>query len=248
MTLSIQTHTASRVAQIRAAHPQDMLSENYGRISSGLRINTAADDPAGLGISKSIEAQTRSFAVAERNAVDGISVVQTADGAAAQVHDILIRLRELGVQGSNGTLSAPDSANLDTEFQAHLQEIDSIASGTTLNGVKLLGGADVAGLNLSDAQVSNAELAQSSVSAIDAATESLRSLREGFASSIDSFSAAFLNPPSPETSTASLDRIRDVDVAAETASSVSDRLLAQAGTAVMSQAGIDSQQVLHLLG
>ncbi|MBI5512159.1 MAG: flagellin FliC, partial [Deltaproteobacteria bacterium] len=127
MSLFIQTNVGSMIAQNHLSKTQNALSMNFAKLSSGYRINGAADDAAGLGISKSINAQVRSYVVAERNASDGISMAQTADGAAEQVHQILTRMRELAVQGANGTLSASDSTNLNTEYQANLQEIDRIA-------------------------------------------------------------------------------------------------------------------------
>jgi flagellin len=136
MPLYIQTNVASSVAQNSLARTQSMLAQNFTKLSSGFRINSAADDAAGLGIAKSFESQVRSYAVAERNANDGISMAQTADGAAEQVHDILTRMRELAVQGSNGTLSTNDSQNLNTEFQALTGEIDRIANVTTFNGTE----------------------------------------------------------------------------------------------------------------
>lgn len=123
--LVINTNTAALNAMNRLQTTQTMLSTNFARLSSGMRINTAADDAAGLGISKSIEAQTRSFAVAEREAKDGISMLQTADTTAQQISKLLIRMRELAVQGSNGTLAPSNGPPVQTEFD---QLKDSIAT------------------------------------------------------------------------------------------------------------------------
>src|SRR6266545_383389 len=138
MAMYIQTNVAAMVAQNHLSATQGGLQKTFQSLSSGYRINDASDDAAGLGISKGIEAQVRSYAVAERNANDAISMSQTADGAAEQIHGILTRLRELAVQGSNGTLSSNDSANLDTEFQSMRSEIDRIANVSKFNGTSLL--------------------------------------------------------------------------------------------------------------
>src|SRR5688572_33201220 len=106
MALSVNTNVTSMNAYNQLSKTQDSLSTSFARLSSGLRINSAADDAAGLGISKSMNAQVRSFAVAERNTNDAISMVQTADGGAEEIHGLLTRMRELAVQASNGSLSA----------------------------------------------------------------------------------------------------------------------------------------------
>jgi flagellin len=138
MPMYIQTNVASSVAQNSLARTQSALAQNFTKLSSGFRINSASDDAAGLGIAKSFESQVRSYAVAERNANDGISMAQTADGVSEQVHDILVRMRELAVQGSNGTLNSNDSQNLNTEFTALRSEIDRIANVTTFNGTAVV--------------------------------------------------------------------------------------------------------------
>ena len=141
MSLVVQTNTASSFAQSQLGKTSSALAKNFARLSSGFRINDASDDAAGLGIVKSMNAQVRSMAVAERNTNDGISMVQTADGGAEQIHEIMTRMRELAVQASNGNLSANDYTNLDTEYQANLGEIDRISSSTQFNGISLLSGA-----------------------------------------------------------------------------------------------------------
>src|SRR5262249_32954068 len=141
MALYIQTNVASMVAQNSLAKTQQSLGASFARLSSGFRINSAADDAAGLGISKSLDAQAKSYAVAERNANNGISMAQTADGAADQISNMLSRMRELAVQGSDGSLSASDRTNLQTEFTALQSSIDRVANVTKFNGQALLAGA-----------------------------------------------------------------------------------------------------------
>ena len=274
MSLFVQTNVASMVAQSHLNQTQQALSMNFAKLSSGYRINSAADDAAGLGISKSMNAQVRSLAVAERNASDGISMAQTADGAAEQIHGILTRMRELAVQGTNGTLSTGDSTNLNTEFQANLAEIDRIAQVTTFNGRNLLagtaasvtfqvginnvaaadrmninfGGADVTGLSMTGAAVDSVANARTAIGTLDTAISTLSTLREGWGSATNRLTTAVSNLQSMQSNlSASLSRIRDVDIASETASMSRNQVLSQAGAAVLGQANQAPQLALSLL-
>ncbi len=274
MGLFIQTNVASMVAQSNLSQTQLALASNFGKLSSGYRINSAADDAAGLGISKSMYAQVRSLSVAERNASDGISMSQTADSAAEQIHTILTRMRELAVQGANGTLSTSDSTNLNTEFQASLAEIDRISAVTNFNGRNLLagstssitfqvginnvatadrltiafGGADVAGLAMTGSAVDSVANARTAIGSIDSAISTLSTLREGWGSAINRLNSTVSNLQSMNSNlSASLSRIRDVDVAQETASMARNQVLSQAGVAVLSQANQAPQVALSLL-
>jgi flagellin len=138
MALAIQTNLASLQAQQNVAKNTTALQSSYQKLSSGLRVNSAADDAAGLAISENMKAQMRSFTVAQRNAADGISMAQTAEGSLGQIHDILGRMRELGMQASNGTLSTTDQTNLNNEFRSLQDEIGRIQDSTTFNGTKLI--------------------------------------------------------------------------------------------------------------
>ena len=274
MALFIQTNVGSMVAQNHLQKTQTALSSNFAKLSSGYRINSASDDAAGLGISKTMGAQVRSLAVAERNASDGISMAQTADGAAEQIHTILTRMRELAVQGANGTLASGDSTNLNTEFQANLSEIDRIAQVTTFTGHNLLagsaasvtfqvginnvaaadrlsvsfGGADVAGLSMTGAAVDSVANARTAIGTIDTAIGSLSTLREGWGSAVNRLTTTVTNLQSMQANlSASLSRIQDVDIAAETASMSRNQVLSQAGAAVLSQANQAPQLALSLL-
>jgi flagellin len=274
MSLFIQTNVASMTAQNHLSKTQNSLAMNFARLSSGYRINGAADDAAGLGISKSINAQVRSYVVAERNASDGISMAQTADGAAEQIHQILTRMRELAVQGANGTLSASDSTNLNTEYQANLQEIDRIAQVTSFNGRNLLagvaagvtfqvginnvaaadrltvnfGGADVTGLAMTGSAVDSVANSRTAIGTLDTAINTLSTLREGWGAAANRLTTTVSNLQSMQANmSASLSRIRDVDVASETSSLARNQVLAQAGAAVLSQANQSPQLALSLL-
>jgi flagellin len=138
--ISINTNVASINAQRNLSSTQTRLTANYGRLSTGLRINTAADDAAGLAISERLKSQIRSMSQAERNGNDGISLLQTAEGAMNQVSGVLTRIRELAVQSANGTLGATERTYIDNEKTALLQEIDRIAASTEFNGINLLNG------------------------------------------------------------------------------------------------------------
>ncbi|NJM33118.1 MAG: flagellin FliC [Limnobacter sp.] len=134
MMLGINTNGASLNAQMNLGRSQGSLDTSIGRLSSGLRVNSAKDDAAGLAIAERMTAQIRGFDTAARNANDGISLLQVADGALGKISDNLQRMRELGVQSKNGTLNATDRANLDREFQELSSEVQRVAFGTTFNG------------------------------------------------------------------------------------------------------------------
>lgn len=153
MALAIQTNLASLQAQSNVARNTTALQSSYQKLSSGLRVNGAADDAAGLAISENMKAQIRSYTVAQRNAADGISMAQTAEGALGQIHDILGRMRELAMQGSNGTLGTTDQTNLNNEFRSLQDEIGRIQDSTSFNGIKLIastsgGASDPASVSL----------------------------------------------------------------------------------------------------
>ena len=144
MALVINTNIASLTAQRNLSESQSVSSTAMERLSSGLRINSAKDDAAGLAIANRFSAQSQGMAIATRNASDGISLAQTAEGALQEVTDNLLRMRELAVQSANNTLSAADRTALDTEFNQLVAEIDRVATSTTYNGLTLLDGSRTA--------------------------------------------------------------------------------------------------------
>lgn len=273
MAIYVQSNIASLDAQRHLATTQNMMQKSFQRLSSGYRINGAADDAAGLGIAMSMSAQIRSFSVAERNANDGISMAQTADGAAGQIHDILGRMRELAVQSSNGSLQTADRANLNTEFTAMSAEIDRISNTTQFDGINLLSGAasnvnfqvgigtsandkitvqfgnvTATSLGVNASAVDTTANAQTSITAIDAAIATLSTSREGFGSAINRLQTSVSNLQSMRTNlSAARSRIQDVDVAEETAALSREQVLSQAGAAVLTQANQAPQLALSLL-
>jgi flagellin len=262
MSLFVQTNVASMVSQDNFATNELKLNKTMEQLSSGYKINSAADDAAGLGIASRLSAQVASFTSATQNANTAISMTQTADGGAAQISNILTRLRQLAVEGANGTMSPSDSANLNTEFQAQLNEIDQIANTTIYNGQNVLagaavtdnfqvginttasdtmsvtfGGADVAGLGLTGTAVNTSAASTTAINSIDAAIQSLSTTRAGFGAAMDGLQDVVSNLASMSTNTSSaLSQIQDIDVASATATLAQEQVLSQAGESVLSQA------------
>ncbi len=147
MGLVINTNLASINAQRNLSRTEDSLNTSLARLSSGMRITAAKDDAAGLAISEKLRAQIRGMAQAERNAMDGISLVQTAEGALHEVSNILIRMRELSVQAATGTLGDEERGYLNDEFDELIAEIDRISEVTEFNGISLLDGSASAGID-----------------------------------------------------------------------------------------------------
>ena len=149
MAISISTNVQSLIAQNNFSNTSNNISKSLERLSSGKRINSAVDDPAGLAISTKIEVNLKSLARAKRNAMDGISALQVAEGSMSAITDTLIRMRELTIQASNGTLSSQDRVFLNDETQQLILEINRITESTKFNGVSLVSGAySVSGLVL----------------------------------------------------------------------------------------------------
>jgi flagellin len=281
MALYIQTNVASLNAQSNLSKTQSALQTSFARLSSGYRINSSADDAAGLGISDSMTAQIRSYGVAERNSNDGISMAQTADGASAQITGMLTRMRELSVQAANGSLQSGDRTNINTEFTQLQSEIDRVSSSTSFNGSNLLDGkagtaADgkvtfqvgigtTAGVDTVDVNfkaldsktlavdtgtidVTDASKATASITAIDAALKTVSTQRATFGAAVNRLQTTVANIQSMKTNlSAANSRIRDVDVAEETASMARQQVLSQAGAAVLAQANQAPQLALGLL-
>ncbi len=273
MSLFVQTNLASLNAQNAFAASEAKLNKVYQQLSSGYKINSAGDDAAGLGISKRMTAQVDSYATATSNANDAVSMTQTADGGAEQISQILDRLRQLAVEGANGTMSAADSSNLNTEFQAQLSEITQISNTTTFNGVSLLsgaaatinfqvginntasdqvgvgfGGVTVSTLGLSAATVATQAGASAAIATIDTAINTLSTTRAGYGAAEDQFQSIVSNLASISTNTsAALSQIKDVDVASATATLAQTQVLAQGGETVLAQANQTPQLATSLI-
>ena len=273
MALVVNTNVASLAAQRNLATNQAQLGKSVERLSSGLRITRAADDAAGLGVSETLRAQIRSINQANRNAGDGISLTQVADGAAATVGSLLSRMRELATQSASGTLGTTERSYLDQEFVALRSEIDRISTTTEYNGQPLLSGSsntfevfigfksgsgnslsvalddlDVAAVGLTGASVSTATAAQSMLSKIDSAISAVATARANYGSIQSRFEVAIQNlTVTAENFTAAESRIRDADLAQETSVFTKNQILTQSGIAILAQANSLPQQALALL-
>jgi flagellin len=272
MGLRVNTNIASLTSQRNLSSVTSRLQGNFARLSSGLRISTAADDAAGLGISEKMRSQVRSFGAAGRNAQDGISLVQTAEGALNEVSNILGRMRELSVQAANGTLSTEDRATINTEFTALTSEVDRIASDTSFNGIQLLDGsagtADIqVGINSGESiavtltdttsatlavaalDTTTAANASTAMAALDTAIGSVNTARGSLGADQNRLQSAYSSIQNvSENLSAAESRIRDVDVAYETADMTRNSILQQAATSVLAQANTQPQLALSLLG
>jgi flagellin len=266
MALSINTNVNSLNAQRNLGMSQGSLATSMQRLSSGLRINSAKDDAAGLAIADRMNAQIKGITVAVRNANDGISLAQTAEGALSTVTDVLQRMRELAVQAQNGSNGTSDRANLDTEYQQLSQEITRIAAQTKFNGTAIVGSGTVAntfqiGANNGDTLtittttvatvaggLTTSALASTAVAALDTALDTITSSRATYGAMINRFQFAINNlQVTGENQNAARGRIMDADFAAETANLARSQILQQAGTAMVAQANQLPNQVLSLL-
>jgi len=264
--MTINTNVSSLNAQRNSTTSAASLSTSLQRLSSGLRVNSAKDDAAGLAIADRMNAQVKGINVAIRNANDGISLAQTAEGALSTVTDVLQRMRELAVQAQNGTNGTTDRANLDTEYQQLSQEITRIAQQTKFNGTAVVGsgaGAQVfqVGANNGDTLtittsavttvgggLTTAALASTAVSDIDAALNTITTSRSVYGAAMSRFEFAISNLQiSGENQSAARGRIMDADFAQETANMSRAQILQQAGTAMVAQANQLPQNVLSLL-
>ena len=274
MGLRVNSNIASLNAQRSLASVTERLQKNFRRLSTGLRIATAADDAAGLAISERFRSAIRSTQQAIRNAQDGISMTQTGEGALNEVSNILIRLRELSIQSANGTVSSTDKDTLNLEFGELINEVDRIARSTTFNGVQLLDGSvttttfqvgigttagvDTISLSASDTLASTLGLStldigasgsqNAAINAVDTAINTVNQIRGTFGAVQNRIERTIANlRVQVENTTAAESRIRDVDVAQETAELTRNSILQQAAVSVLAQANIQPQIALQLL-
>ena len=274
--MRIQTNVSSLEAQRNLGKNQRALMQSFNKLSSGYRVNSAADDAAGLAISESMKSQIRSYTVAERNAGDAISMAQTAEGALGEVHDILGRMRELGMQAANGSLTSTDRGYINTEFSSLKAEITRIQDSAKFNGVKLanatagtitfqvglnntasdkisvtFGGVGFTTLLASTTVVSGSgsTAALTALGRIDSAIATTSSARSKFGAAMNRLQTATNNIGTMRLNlSAANSRIRDVDVADETAKMSKNQVLTQAGVSVLAQANQLPQLAFGLLG
>ncbi len=276
MGLRIDTNVASINAQRNLKTTRLSMDKTLEKLSSGQRINRAGDDAAGLAISENFKAQIRGLGQAERNAEDGISLVQIAEGGLSEISNILIRLRELSVQAASDTIGGTERQFLNVEFEQLTSEVDRIANSTEFNRVPLLNGTgavfdiqigtrndpisdrltfdassadvNVAALGLNLASVADKISAQNSLAAIDSAIISVSGIRADFGALQNRLQSTINNiEVSVENLSAANSRVRDTDIAAETAALTKNNILVQAGTSVLSQANSYTKNALSLI-
>ena len=275
MASMINTNLASLNTQRNLSSSQAALNLSVQRLSSGLRVNSAKDDAAGLAIAERMNAQVKGMNVAIRNANDAVSLAQTAEGALSKVSDMLQRMRELAVQSANATNGTQDRANLDAEFQQIAQEITRTLAGTQFNGQNILGsnagtltfqvGAGTTSNDsiavtttrldnaasitaVTSGSITSAALSTTAMTNIDTAIDTITSERANYGAAQNRFESAIsVLQVSSENNTASRSRIMDADYASETASLARAQILQQAGTAMLAQANQLPNSILQLL-
>ncbi|HXH31634.1 MAG TPA: flagellin [Bacteriovoracaceae bacterium] len=277
MGLRINTNVASLSAQRALGITKNNLDSNLRKLSSGERITRASDDAAGLAISERLRANIRGLRQAKRNSDDGISLIQTAEGGLNEISNIIIRLRELSVQAASDTVGEKERGFSDIEFQNLLEEVQRISQGSEFNGKKLLDGtgglveiqvgihndptndrikydssstdATLETLGLTGEQISSKEGAQMSLSKLDEALVRINGTRANLGALQNRLqSASNTIAITEENFSAANSRIRDVDVASETADMAKNNILQQAGVSVLSQANQAPNTALKLIG
>lgn len=271
MAMTVNTNTFSMNAQRQLMKTEGGLQTAMQRLSSGLRINSAKDDAAGLQIANKMSAQIGGLSVAMRNANDGISLAQTAEGAMDEITSSLLRMRELALQASNGTYEAADVTALAAEYDELVSEIGRIIDTTEFNGSTVLdGNGGTAGtfsiaVDYKDGATNNVDIAigtvavtsttftdtataQGQLATVDADIASIDSTRATLGAAQNRLTSTINNMANiRENLTASKSRVMDTDFAAETANLSKYQVMQQAGTAVLAQANAIPQNVLSLL-
>jgi len=273
--INMRTNIQALDAQMKLSSTQMAVNKSFQRLSSGYRINTAADDAAGLAISESMKSQIRSYTVAERNASDAISMTQTAEASLGDMHDILGRMRELAMQAANGDMTDIDRGYIDTEFKSLQAEMGRIEGSARFNGRQLVTAAPdnvvfqigldntasdqitltFGGLSITQILSASTSLdgatagnALASLSRIDTAIQNISTNRAKYGATLNRLDITISSIQTMRLNiTAANSRIRDVDVATETAMLSKNQVLSQAGVAVLAQANQLPQLALKLL-
>ncbi len=277
MGMQINTNLAANNSYRNLSTTQNDLSKSLEKLSSGLRINRAADDAAGLAISEGLKSQVGGLSVAARNAQDGISVIQTAEGSLTEVHSILQRVRDLAVQSGNDSNNADSRAAIATEVTELGKELTRIGDSTNFNGINLLDGAKTsltfqvgAGSNAAADQITvdltdvkaigtaisglaaagfaDAAASLTTIAAVDTQIKGVSTARAELGASQNRFESVVRNiSVSKENLSAAGSRIRDTDMAEEMVKFTRANILSQAGTSMLAQANQSNQGVLSLL-
>lgn len=271
MAVYVNTNVSSLNSQRHLTNASNSLKTSFERLSSGKRVNSAADDAAGLQIGARLDAQVGGLNQASRNANDGISLSQTAEGALDETTTMLQRMRVLSIQSANGSNTSADRGALDKEFKELQAEINRVAADTTFGGVALLDGtytADIqvgadanqtikvaiaasmgtTGLSIDGNDITDATKAQASITALDAAIAKVTDTRADLGAKQNRFSSTIRNLTNiSENVSASKSRIMDTDFAAESANLARNQVQQQAASSMLSQANQGSQVALSLL-
>ncbi|MFQ6334462.1 flagellin [Methylophilus sp. 3sh_L] len=260
----INTNISSLNAQRNLNASQSGLNQSIERLSSGLRVNSAKDDAAGLAIATRMDSQIRGNDVAIRNSNDAISYLQVTEGGLSKATDALQRMRELAVQAANGSYGSGDRANLDTEFQQLTQELTRLSTSTQFNGLNVFGGSgytfqigsgsadtlqvsSVTAASVSGS-VATASAATAAITAIDAQLDTVNTSRASLGAYQNRFEAVISSlQVNIENVSAAKSRIMDADFAAETAKMTRNQILQQAGTAMLAQANQLPNSVMSLI-
>ncbi len=277
MGMRVTTNISAINAQRNLVSSQRHINSSMAQLASGSRINKAADDAAGLAISEGLKAQIRSAAQAQRNANDGISMVQTAEGGLNEIGNIIVRLRELGIQGASDTVGETERGMLNKEVQQLKSEVQRIASVTTWGKTKLLDGsspnfdfqvglfnnaeedrisfkagensATLDSLGLAGIDFSTKEGSQQALEMLDAAQTSISGTRANLGALQNRLTSTVDNlGVAQENLSAANSRIRDTDVASASSEMTRNNILLQAGTATLAQANQTNQLALKLIG
>lgn len=272
----INTNMSSLVSQKNLSHSRNALGTAMERLSSGMRINSAKDDAAGQAIANRMNSQIKGMAQAQRNANDGISMIQTTEGALNQINNNLQRVRELAVQAASDTNDVADRESIQTEITERINEIDRVAKSASFNGIKLADGTNTslqiqiganteaedsitisltdgttAGLSVDDlaaGAVTDSITAYATIDAVDDALKTVDTARSNLGATLNRFDSVISNLQNSETNlSAARSRIEDADYAKEVAEMTRAQILQQAGTSVLAQANQIPQGVLSLL-
>ncbi|KZD66317.1 flagellin [Bacillus cereus] len=269
--MRINTNIAGMYSVQALQRNQASQQKNLERLSSGKRINSAADDAAGAAVASQMTTQIKGMKVASRNASDGISLAQTADGALYSVDSILQRMREISLQSKNGTYSTSDRGNLDAEYQLLLEEITKVATTTSFNGVNLLDGSSpnltlqignesaetmtinlsnvtLASLGLNGSDITDVANSTAALTAIDGALKTVQTARANFGAYQNRLEYTIDNLGTTATNlSAARSRIEDADMAEASSDSARDKVLSQSAIAMLTQANQNPQMIMQLL-
>ncbi len=277
MGFRINTNVASLQAQTSLNKVQKETSDSFSKLSSGQRITKASDDAAGLAISEKLKAEIRSTQQATRNANDGVSMIQVAEGGLNETSNILTRLRELAMQSASDTIGDAERSMTNLEYQQLKSEMDRIAKVTEFNGKKLLDGtadkyefqvgskndpfedriafdgsalnASLESIGIEGADISSKEGAQDSLAMLDGAIEKVSGQRAVLGATQNRLNSTVSNLQIyTENMSAANSRIRDVDYAEETAKQARNQIITAAGTSVLAQANMNGQAAMKLIG